>query len=238
MRSRRSCYIKSRRGHRRGAVGRSDATPQGSLSTGLLGRIVGAGVPPDVGWGWPHLQPRNGRNRVSERRWDAPGGGKGGRSRGFPQHRPSGPPLATQRHTIGVVARRMIEGLKPRRWRAGGLPPSGSRCTGSLCRGGCPAAPLCGAGRAAVAISLSTMACPARPGGGHKPADSEEAPARPGERCFPRAGVTPTVAAFAPVTAYLSQIQPLSGLERSTTKFDAVPATRRPPSNAMPLYPL
>ncbi len=51
-------------------------------------------------------------------------------------------------------------------------PPSDvSICTGTLCREGCPAAPLCGVIRVAGATSRSTMACPARPG----------------ERCSPRA---------------------------------------------------
>ena len=44
--------------------------------------------------------------------------------------RPSGPLSASQRRTIGAVARTMIEGLRPRRWHAGGLPRSRERCTG------------------------------------------------------------------------------------------------------------
>jgi hypothetical protein len=46
---------------------------------------------------------------------------------GVEGHRPSGPPLATQRRIIGVVARGMIGGLRPHRWRAGGLPRSRDR---------------------------------------------------------------------------------------------------------------
>jgi len=68
--------------------------------------------------------------------------------------RPSGPPPATQRRTIGVVVRRMIEGLRPRRWHAGGLPPNRNRYTGTLYREGCPAAPLCGSCRFAGRSSL------------------------------------------------------------------------------------
>jgi len=64
---------------------------------------------------------------------------------GFPGHRPSGPPSAAQRRTIG-------------------LPPNRHSRTGTLYREGCPAAPLCWVDRAAGATSPSTMACPARPG--------------------------------------------------------------------------
>ena len=51
-------------------------------------------------------------------------------SSGVPEHRPSGPPPAAQRRTIGVVVRRTIEGLRPRRWHAGGLLPSRYSRTG------------------------------------------------------------------------------------------------------------
>ena len=67
----------------------------------------------------------------------------------FRRPRPSGPPSAFQRRTIGMVARRKIEGLRPRRWPAGGLLPNRSSRTGTLCREGCPAAPLCGSFRVA-----------------------------------------------------------------------------------------
>ena len=67
----------------------------------------------------------------------------------FIQPRPSGLPAAAQRRTIGVVARGRIEGLRPRRWNAGGLLPYRYRCTGSFRREGCPAAPLCGSRRGA-----------------------------------------------------------------------------------------
>ena len=55
-----------------------------------------------------------------------------------PEPRPSGPPLAAQRRTIGVVARGMIAGLRPPRRRAGGLHRGVERCTGAFCREGCP----------------------------------------------------------------------------------------------------
>ena len=58
--------------------------------------------------------------------------------RGFNVHRPSGPPPAVQRRPIGVVARRMIEELRPRRWRAGGLLPNRNSRTGTFYREGCP----------------------------------------------------------------------------------------------------
>ena len=92
-------------------------------------------------------------------------GAGGVRDKGVLRPRPSGLPPASQRRTIGVVVRRMIEGNRPRRWHAGGLRRGVERCTGSFCREGCPAAPLCGACRAAGATSVGTMACPARPGG-------------------------------------------------------------------------
>ncbi len=47
-----------------------------------------------------------------------------GTGTGVPAPRPSGPPPATQRRPIGVVARRAIGGLRPRRWHAGGLLPN------------------------------------------------------------------------------------------------------------------
>jgi len=52
---------------------------------------------------------------------------------------------ASQRRTIGAVARRRIERLRPRRWRAGGLPRGWKSCTGAVYRGGCPVSALCGA---------------------------------------------------------------------------------------------
>jgi hypothetical protein len=68
--------------------------------------------------------------------------GVGDHDRGFPVRRPSGPPRlvprAAQRRTIGAGARRTIGGLRPRRWRAGGLHRGLERCTGSRCRVGCP----------------------------------------------------------------------------------------------------
>ena len=74
---------------------------------------------------------------------------RGGFGHGVPEHRPSGPPEAAQRRTIGVIARRLRKGLRPRRWCAGGLLPSRYSRTGTLYREGCPAAPLCGAHRVA-----------------------------------------------------------------------------------------
>ena len=56
---------------------------------------------------------------------------------------------AAQRRTIGVVARRWIGGLRPRRWHAGGLLRGVNSRTGTLYREGCPAAPLCGSCRVA-----------------------------------------------------------------------------------------
>jgi hypothetical protein len=50
--------------------------------------------------------------------------GRSGLGPGVLGHRPSGPPPAAQRRTIGAVVREMIEGLRPRRWHAGGLPPT------------------------------------------------------------------------------------------------------------------
>jgi len=82
---------------------------------------------------------------------------------------------ASQRRTSSVVARWKWEYLRPRCSCAGGLLPSRDSRTGTLYREGCPAAPLCGSSRAAGTTSPSTIACPARPG----------------ERCFPRARMRP-----------------------------------------------
>jgi len=46
---------------------------------------------------------------------------------GFPQHRPSGPPLASQCRAIGVVARRQRGGLRSRRASVSGVPLVPSR---------------------------------------------------------------------------------------------------------------
>ena len=117
-----------------------------------------------------------------------------------PEHRPSGPPQLTpraaQRRTIGVIARWTIEGLRPRRWYAGGLPRCRNSRTGALYREGCPAAPLCGTCRVA-GWSFRHNGVPGTPRWGaippqvqgrlrhapvwrHIPAGSEMTPARPG----------------------------------------------------------
>ena len=63
-----------------------------------------------------------------------------------------------------------LEGLRPRRWHAGGLPRCRERCTGRFHREGCPVGSCALCGALPVGRSGTT-------------AD----PARPGERCFPRA---------------------------------------------------
>ena len=142
----------------------------------------------DVGWGWPHLQSRSGRVRVSGEarllmwRPGAPafwvglwgrasrlpislaaggvacprGGGAfrevGSSPRGMASRsagllvrrggfrgRPSVAPSARSREGDG-------RGLRPRRWGAGGLPRCGSRCTGAVCREGCPPRHCSGSG--------------------------------------------------------------------------------------------
>ena len=51
--------------------------------------------------------------------------------RGWCRGRPSVAPSARSREGDG-------RGLRPRRWRAGGLPRGVERCTGAVVRGGCP----------------------------------------------------------------------------------------------------
>jgi len=141
--------------------------------------IVGAGVP-------PAHQSRTGWIRVSERQWNAPVCEAGSALPGFPEHRPSGSPPATQRRTIGAVARGMIEGLRPRRWHAGGLLRGRNSCTGRRLPGGAPLDVFRDAIGCVSARPRKTSRT-ARPVGRHMPADSGANPARPGERGFPRA---------------------------------------------------
>ena len=54
----------------------------------------------------PAHQSRNGMNRISERQMEVSRPGRCSAFQGVPENRPSGPPLAVQRRTIGVVARR------------------------------------------------------------------------------------------------------------------------------------
>ncbi len=139
-----------------------------SWSTGLLDRYCGGGRPACRRVG---LAPPSESQRLESR--IRGGVGRAGRWEMFGLTRRPGAPAfwsaaadaaGGPASRISVVARRIIEGLRPRRSRAGGLHPNWDICTGSFCREGCPAAPLCGAGRAAGATNASTMACPARPG--------------------------------------------------------------------------
>ena len=63
------------------------------------------------------------------------------RRRGVPERRPSDPPPVRRRPSVAPSARSRGgdgEGLRPRRWHAGGLSRRGSSCTGAVYRGGCP----------------------------------------------------------------------------------------------------
>ena len=83
-----------------------------SRSAGLLIRLVGAGVLPAVGWGWPHLQSRAGSRRVSGEARSLTGRPVSGEARsltgrpGAPAFGPASGTEASQRRAIGAVARR------------------------------------------------------------------------------------------------------------------------------------
>ncbi len=104
-------------------------------------------------------------------------GGREGLGFGFPEPRPSGPPSAAQRRTIGVVERRTIEGLRPRRWHADGLPRHVHSRTGRRLP---EVAPLDVFRNAMMYVSESELknVKDGTPGGGHIPAGSGAAPAR------------------------------------------------------------
>ena len=148
-------------------------------SHGLLVRIVGAGVP-------PAHQSRSGLDRVSVRQWDAPECGRCSALPAVPEPWPSGPPSATQRRTIGVVARGVRKGLRPRRWHAGGLHRFVDSRTGRRLPEVAPLGVFRSADSPGASWSRKTPRT-ARPVGRHMSADPGVVPARPGERFFPRA---------------------------------------------------
>ena len=173
-------------------------TVQTSWSPGLLARhrrskvgIVGAGVPPARRVG---LAPPSELQRLVSRIRETVG--RAGNRVGlcvsdFPQHRPSDPPSAGQRRTIGVVARRMIDGLRPRRWCAGGLPRGLERCTETVYRGDCPVR-HCAVDEGNRMDIDCTMSNPARPDECQK-LPCSGAMARPdGSQRLEVSGVTPT----------------------------------------------